>query len=177
MFIIQKYLTYLKKLVAEFFPEYPVLDENIARLDGSIRPLVLQNDEQAFSKSREHQIIQENGLYHVVGVKLTDFRRVAVELASLIPWQDLGVETNKHPHSDWVVLRKEGGHRMYAEDSPTAFVNQTMVLHWEDYVKRRRGLAPLLQSQMEPEKAKSEFQEIASILTLPEDEFHGLVGH
>jgi hypothetical protein len=44
------------------------------------------------------------------------------------------------------------------------FLNRTMVLHWEDYLKRRRGLKPQWMEQKAPDELKKDFDIVSHAL-------------
>lgn len=144
-------VAYLKKLAQEFFPTARIDGSTIMSVDAGIRPLRAQKLDDPFHKSREHDIIDDDGFYHVVGVKLTDFRRVSQELVKRLPFE--GKE--KSAKVPFPFTRK-----MYEDNSLESF-RQTMVVHWEDYVFRRRGLQPLWEKKHNPAAYLQDFQQAA----------------
>ncbi len=79
-------IDYLMKELARLFPGVSLKKENILHRDCGIRPLA--KPEHAVSEheiSREHAIRRgPDGVYHLLGVKLTDHRRAAEELVKKI---------------------------------------------------------------------------------------------
>lgn len=152
---------YLEKLVKEYFPHAVLNEKTIIRMDAGIRPLRSQADLDPFNKSREHDIVKDGSVYHIVGVKLTDYRRVAREILRALPFEEKGIPT---PQLKTEPLRRVANQRMYEEITPTEFVRNTMILHWQDYVLRRRGLHPLWTRETNPAEWENEFNEIAQAL-------------
>ncbi|MBV9080374.1 MAG: FAD-dependent oxidoreductase, partial [Elusimicrobia bacterium] len=99
-------IAYLKSLVRSFFPSAN-LEAGVTRIDAGVRPLRAQSDKNPFEKTREHDIVGGRRVYHVVGVKLTDHRRVAAELLSRINWAADGVPAPR-PGEDERPIRKPG---------------------------------------------------------------------
>ena len=79
-------IDYLLGEVNRYFPSVHLTRQNIIYQDAGIRPLV--NPKKAVhehSISREHAIQKSpQGIYHLIGVKLTDHRRAAQQLLNLI---------------------------------------------------------------------------------------------
>jgi glycerol-3-phosphate dehydrogenase len=145
-------LDYLRGLVRDYFPNAVLNDNTEIRRDAGIRPLRAQNGSDAFNKSREHAIIKEGRVTHVVGAKLTDFRRVSAEVAD-----GFAVSTPEEPR-----LRISDKARMYSESTMKEFIDRTMPLHYADYVLRRRGLKPLLSLVLNADE--KEFEEFAAVM-------------
>ena len=145
-------LAYLEGLVKEFFPSAII---RIFKADAGIRPLRSQAGLAAFEKSREHDIIEEDGVLHIAGVKLTDFRRVACEIAGRLGY-------TKDGGSDRTPLTVPGP--IYPETSAKEIVDYTMALHWGDYFRRRRGALPAVLSQQDPTALRKEFDAFADAL-------------
>ncbi|MCB4756911.1 MAG: FAD-dependent oxidoreductase [Elusimicrobia bacterium] len=152
-------LDYLKALVMEFFPQADLSPERIIRTDAGIRPLRIQEEQKVFLKTREHEIIREDGVYHIIGVKLTDFRRVACELLKTIPWDHYGLKLNDLNRSKNIPLRAQPrrNRKMYAEADLGEIIRRTMVLHWRDYYERRRGAGPRILAHIAPDTLHREF--------------------
>lgn len=158
---------YLLRAVRAYFPLVTIASDQIVRRDAGIRPLVRQTADTAFAKSREHRIVLRSGLFHVVGVKLTDFRRVAEEWAALYgQWKG----TRPSADLDWA-LRTAGERGFYIEGSPEEAALQTMVVTWEDYFKRRRGVVPWIWARRDPMKLRAEFDQLAAVMGWDESEF------
>jgi glycerol-3-phosphate dehydrogenase len=149
----QTEITYLKNLVAEFFPKAELTEETIVKTDAGIRPLQAQSVIDPFQKSREHALIEEGRVLHVVGVKLTDFRRVAKEVADRL----------KIPRGPQPLIRSAESALLYPETTMKDVIDRTMALHWDDYVKRRRGLRPFVDAKKNPERLKKGFEEFAGV--------------
>lgn len=77
-------VAYLLESLRYYFPSLDFKKEHILRSDAGVRPLVRPSREsKANQVSREHAIFQTaDGVLHVVGVKLTDHRRAAREVAA-----------------------------------------------------------------------------------------------
>jgi glycerol-3-phosphate dehydrogenase len=136
-------VTYLTELAQQFFPGAKINTETILRRDAGIRPLRAQTRLDPFHKSREHDIVVENNIYHVVGVKLTDFRRVANELLRKIPWERLNLRLINPGLSETIAFRPQRQPRLYVEADVIEMIRRTMIIHWEDYVPwttRRRAI-------------------------------------
>jgi glycerol-3-phosphate dehydrogenase len=127
-------LDYLRQLVAEYFPNARLNEVTEIRRDAGIRPLQAQEGSHAFHKSREHAIVRAGRITHVIGAKLTDFRRVSSEVA------DAFVTSVPEKGS----MRTRAAARMYLETTVEEVVERTMPVHFTDYVFRRRGLRPIL---------------------------------
>jgi glycerol-3-phosphate dehydrogenase len=163
-------IDYLLALVDEFFPNSKVSADTIIKWDEGIRPLLAQSEEEdPFKKSREHAIIREGRTIHVAGVKLTDFRRVAVELMKNLDWEKLGIP-RPAAINDEEPLRPEPTGRLYLEYEPAEVVRRTMVMHWDDFVRRRRGLAPLLMAKRRDVRLDEIFREIADEIGWDEEQ-------
>lgn len=159
----QPELDYLKGLVKEFFPQADLSDNHVIRTDAGIRPLKTQKS-AAFAKSREHEIIEDRGLYHMISVKLTDFRRVSWELMTKIPWKDLNLAIKDPKRTQKTPLRPQASESMYEEGNMEEVARRTMLLHWKDYLSRRRGLKPILDTKTDPTRSEKEFQTLSQIL-------------
>ncbi len=162
----QNEIDYLKGLVLEFFPKAVLSETTIMNTDAGIRPLRRQIGKDTFHKSREHEIIKEGPVFHIVGVKLTDFRRVSSELMGLIPWEKLNLRLTDPKRSELITLRPHDQeiNRMYVENDIIETIRRTMVLHWKDYVLRRRGLGPRVLARMDPNAFYTEFDIMKAIL-------------
>ena len=70
--------------LAGYFPALQLRREDILSSDAGVRPLVHPRKERRPTEvSRDHSIIRtSDGVYHVVGVKLTDHRRAAAKLVN-----------------------------------------------------------------------------------------------
>lgn len=150
-------LDYLKRLVKDYFPGVTLNDATILKTDAGIRPLRSQAELSAFDKSREHDVIDEGGVFHVAGVKLTDFRRVSSEIAD-----KLGVR--KTVDSTNVPLVPSSQRTIYPFQSVSDVVRETMPLHWGDYVWRRWGAKPAFELRHDPALAKNEFENFAGLM-------------
>ena len=171
----QEEIDYLMELANGFLSSAQIKEENILRVDSGIRPLVFQSIHSPFHKSREHRIVKEEGLYHIVGVKLTDYRRVAVEIVHQIPWEQYDIHPFPFEHSWQVPLRYEASDDLYFEKSPEDYVHRTMILHWSDYFNRRHGLTPRFLAKTNPQKLRETFEAMKSELRWNDDEFHKLM--
>jgi glycerol-3-phosphate dehydrogenase len=157
--------TYLKNLVLEFFPSANISDETLISKDAGVRPLMHQSADAEFQKSREHRIVQENRVVHVVGVKLTDFRKVSEEVANAIPWSRHHVTIESGGlGSEAELLRDLKSPWAYAEETVEEIVMSTMVVKAEDYVLRRRGLRPRVLEKKDPEKLGWEIRKLNDLL-------------
>ncbi len=154
---------YLREQVRFYFPGAQVDSTTVLRADAGIRPLRSQSGETAFQKSREHDIRREGRAYHVIGVKLTDFRRVAAEIVDRIDWRGHGVEPPSSPAAS-APLRSLGSVRIYSESTPAEIVRRTMVVHWDDFLVRRGGLEPLRVARQDLARLDSWFDEVATTL-------------
>jgi glycerol-3-phosphate dehydrogenase len=158
-------VSYLKSTVLEFFPQAQVTNETIIKMDAGIRPLVTQRSKSAFEKSREHEIIRDKGIYHVLGVKLTDFRRVAHELLEIIPWGELHLNITDASRSRKIPLRPDDGpNKVYAEDDIVEMLRRTMIVHWKDYLERRRGLGPRVLAKTNRQALEREFEVMKDVM-------------
>ena len=135
-------LEYLISLTKTFFPRAALSGDHVIGVDAGIRPLrARETSGSAFQKSREHDIVAEGPVYHVIGVKLTDYRRVAEEIARTVQWTAHGLKTP--PSLRPGPLRPTAlGAKMYAESKAEDLVNYTMPLHWDDIALRRLGALP-----------------------------------
>ncbi|OVE77075.1 hypothetical protein BVX98_03590, partial [bacterium F11] len=167
----EKEIQYLKSLVKEFFPSVNLSADTILRIDSGIRPLAKQESKSAFQKSREHQILEESGLYHVMGVKLTDFRRVAEELMRTIPWRKYELKRHNKRNISLAPLRSGSSSLLYEEETPKDILYRTMVIHWSDYYQRRRGLRPIVERKENPGKLKKQFEEMKQLKNFDDNEF------
>jgi glycerol-3-phosphate dehydrogenase len=75
----QAEIDYLKNAVNSLLKNKKIKVGDIIHIDAGVRPLRAQAADPAFQASREHDIVADGRVVHVVGVKLTDFRRVAEE--------------------------------------------------------------------------------------------------
>ncbi len=77
-------ITYLINSLKYYFPSIAFSTNQIIRSDAGVRPLARPaKQSKANQVSREHAIFQTgDGVYHVVGVKLTDHRRAAIEVVN-----------------------------------------------------------------------------------------------
>jgi len=80
--VTQEEITYLLNGVRSFFPQTAPRTEDIISVDAGIRPLAKPKRSASLSQiSREHEFVRdEMGCVHILGVKLTDYRRAAQEL-------------------------------------------------------------------------------------------------
>jgi len=159
-------IDYLVSLARDYFPKANIGPDTIVRTDAGVRALTRTEEKNVFLKSREHDIVQEGSIYHVVGVKLTDFRRVSNELLRKIPWDKLHLRLNMPVLSEFAPLRSstELKAAMYAEADMPEMIRRTMVLHWKDYVEGRRGLGPRVLAKIDPLAFKAEFDCMKDIL-------------
>jgi glycerol-3-phosphate dehydrogenase len=146
-------LQYLRKLVRDYFPKAILSDATEIRRDAGIRPLQSQ-DAEAFNKTREHAIVKEARITHVIGAKLTDFRRVSSEVARA--FADDVPEDRR--------LRVFDVDRLYSETTMKEFIDRTMAIHFADYALRRRGLKPMKDAVLKSDQRESEFQEFAALM-------------
>jgi glycerol-3-phosphate dehydrogenase len=162
----QTEIDYLKAAVKEFLPTATLANSSIVRMDAGIRPLRAQNDLDPFQKSREHDLVMEDRLIHVVGVKLTDYRRVAKEFFSMIPWEKWGIPVSNRDKdlSAITPLRLGSSEKMYAESTVDDMVSKTAPLHWGDVLFRRRGLAPRLEARTNPARLEADFERMRTLL-------------
>lgn len=151
-----------------------VLDPNkiskssILRKDEGIRPLRSQSGHDSFNKSREHDIVIEERICHVIGVKLTDFRRVSEEVLNLIPLEKWGIKNVNAPKR---LNSKQPLHQQcYIENTAQEIANQLMVVHLSDYVLRRHGLKPLLLRKFDKSAFNTHLLEILDCLKIPESQ-------
>ncbi|MFN0118640.1 MAG: FAD-dependent oxidoreductase [Elusimicrobiota bacterium] len=142
----QKEIEYLLSSVREMFPQVD-FDSRRKKNDAGIRPLRRQDESNPFEKNREHDIIEEEGLFHVIGVKLTDFRRVAHELFKKIDWEKWGINITRITSniSQEKPINPFQSTISYPEKNMNDFIEKTMILHWDDYLRRRKGAKPLLE--------------------------------
>jgi glycerol-3-phosphate dehydrogenase len=77
---------YLLESIGFYFPDAGLTRADILKTDAGIRPLTRPNKEvSAHATSREHSITRDtSGIVHVVGVKLTDYRRAAEDVLDFI---------------------------------------------------------------------------------------------
>lgn len=77
---------YLLAALERYFPSMKVRLEDIVAKDAGIRPLAkLERSFMPHSISREHQIYKgPTGVFHVLGVKLTDHRRAAEDVVDCL---------------------------------------------------------------------------------------------
>ncbi len=148
----QKELEYLRALVRDYFPGAKLDDATEIRRDAGIRPLQAQYGDDVFNKSREHAIVKQGRVTHVVGAKLTDFRRVSSEVADAF-----AAGRPEEP-----LLRVSNEPRIYVESTMKEFIDRTMPLHFADYVLRRRGLKPLL--NLIQSKDKKDFEDFSAAM-------------
>ena len=157
---------YLANLVRFFIPSAKLNQKNIIKTDSGIRPLRAQIAGRPFDKSREHDIIIDRDVIHVIGVKLTDFRRVASEILKIFPWWRIGVKIENPARSKSECYRStpEKTGNTYEEEGMGQIIRHTMPLHWKDYLLRRRGLAPLVMQRLNPDLLEREFEVMSQIL-------------
>lgn len=105
-------VNYLMRSLRIYFPALSLDPEAILNRDSGIRPLVRSDDLSHPSDiSREHEIKRDTlGIFHVLGVKLTDHRRAAEETVDLL-LEDLGNQCPK-------ARRKTTTHRLLLGSSP-----------------------------------------------------------
>ena len=163
-------LRYLISLTNEFFPATPVREGDIIGSDAGIRPLRARPETgSAFQKSREHEIVEEGPVYHVIGVKLTDYRRVASEVMNGVRWDEHGVQLSSNPVRR--PLRPQDlGNRMYAEATAEQVVSHTMALHWDDLALRRLGGRPRAWRQGDPAVLERYFDEMSRLMNWSPDQ-------
>lgn len=157
-------INYLKDLVRVFFPNVQINSENICRIDCGIRPLKYQDKKNAYSKSRDHEIIQEKNVFHIIGVKLTDYRSVSSEMMGVLPWKKIHLNMTDLKRSKTIPLRENSSPRLYAEDNIIEMARRTMIVHWNDYVERRRGLGPRVLKKVDLDAYEKEFEELAKMM-------------
>ena len=89
-------IDYLLRSVLCYFPQIKLSKKDILSQDAGIRPLARSGKDDpgpSSAISREHRIVPSpSGVFHVVGVKLTDHRRAAEEAVDKIV-AELGDET------------------------------------------------------------------------------------
>ena len=85
---------YLLCALERYFPSVSIHSENVLSKDAGIRPLAEPKGTlMPHSISREHEIrIGPTGVIHVLGVKLTDHRRAAVDVVDMV-MRDLKLNT------------------------------------------------------------------------------------
>jgi glycerol-3-phosphate dehydrogenase len=154
-------IAYLLNLVGEFFPRVRLDASTVIGVDAGIRPLRAQDSLSAFAKSREHAILGSGRVFHVIGVKLTDYRRVAREVLNTLPWASCGVSVT--PLTDEPPIRALSD-PIYREFTPEDAVLRTMVLHWDDYALRRRGARPRVLRRDDPAALEKELGEVSRTL-------------
>ncbi len=72
---------YLRNTIRVLFPEARVEDENIQGTYAGLRPLVAESGKAESEVSRKHTVLnREDGLYSLIGGKLTSFRKMAEDL-------------------------------------------------------------------------------------------------
>ncbi len=161
----EKEIEYLKDLVSTYFPKALMNEQTIVRTDAGIRPLMNQTALSVFQKSREHRIVAEGNVFHIVGVKLTDFRKVAREVVNTIDWGHYGISISHNTHPvDLRLLREVQTPWLYEESTLEEIVRTTMVLHPDDYIYRRRGLRPQLLQKRDPQKLEGEMKRLAEVM-------------
>ncbi len=79
-------IEYLLKELARLFPGVSLRREDILHRDCGIRPLAKPvRASNLHEISREHVILKApDGIYHLLGVKITDHRRAAEKLVNLL---------------------------------------------------------------------------------------------
>jgi glycerol-3-phosphate dehydrogenase len=155
-------IQYLKNVVHHYFPDAPLDTANVLHLDEGIRPLQYQDYVRAFDKSREHSFKEEGRVMHVVGVKLTDFRRAAGELVRQVNWRRLGIKVNSLENVQDPL--RPAGAKIYREETMQQIVSRTMALHWDDFVERRRGRKPAFDRKYKPDCFDRDLLEMGRIL-------------
>lgn len=158
---------YLKELVGEFFVN-SLRDENVISADAGVRPLRSQHGHQVFQKTREHAVIRDGNVIHVVGVKLTDFRRVATEIIDDLPFREKSIPARNIDRSEDAPIRDADKGSIY-EGSVEDAVQESMVVHWDDYVFRRRGLSNILRLKSGDPELISDFERMAAMLSWDEN--------
>lgn len=163
-------LRYLIALARRYFPHAALDDGNIIGTDAGIRPLRAQRTEtEAFRKSREHDIVADGPVYHVIGVKLTDYRRVAGELLAAVRWEDHGLRRPSPAAVEPLRPAGIGGH-LYAEDTVADVVYYTMAVHWDDLALRRLGARPRYLRRADPPALERLFTEMSQALGWASDQ-------
>lgn len=161
----EKEILYLKELVQLFFPKATLDATTLINADAGIRPLMSQSSMSSFQKSREHRIVHEGPVVHVVGVKLTDFRKVSREVVDGISWAKLGIPISNNTHPvDLQLLREDASPWMYAENSLEEIVRRTMVVKPDDYLYRRRGFRNRVLQKLDPKKLEGEMGKLKKLL-------------
>jgi glycerol-3-phosphate dehydrogenase len=156
----EKEVDYLISTVREFFPQAQLNEKTIFSKDAGIRPLLKQDRHGAFQKSREHEIYYEEGLFHILGVKLTDYRRAALEVIDVLSNNGLEIKHGNHQS----LLNRRKGDGYYLESTIEEFILRTQILHWDDYVYRRKGSQPLLKIKNAHPDLEFEFDQMAKIM-------------
>lgn len=84
--VSEEEIEYLLKQLEHFFPGLSLKRKDILHSDCGIRPLAKPEIEtRAHEISREHAVRKtSDGLYHLLGVKITDHRRAALDLTAKI---------------------------------------------------------------------------------------------
>lgn len=158
-------IQYLKGLVETYFPNARLTEEAIISSDAGIRPLMSQSSLLTFQKSREHRIVHDANVVHVIGVKLTDFRKVSREVVEGIPWRKYGISISNNTHPvDLRLLRENPSPWLYEESSLEEIVRRTMVVRPEDYIFRRRGLRNRVLQKLDPQKLEGEVNSLRKLL-------------
>lgn len=155
---------YLVKAIKDFFPDAPIHASTIISSDAGIRPLKAQEGLNAFQKSREHGIVVENNVIHVIGVKLTDYRRVSDELVALIPWRKYDLMLGRTDMKASQAVLRPLPSRLYVEEGIQDLAKKTMILHWDDYLFRRRGLKPRVWAKKDVPRLRQEFEALAQTM-------------
>lgn len=156
-------LEYLISLTRTFFPKAALSGDHVIGVDSGIRPLRSRGGAaSAFQKSREHEIVGDGPVYHLVGVKLTDYRRVAAETVATIRWSKHGIKAPAQ--APRAPLRPSSlGSKMYAESKADDIVNFTMPLHWDDIAYRRLGALPRALRKTDPVTLDRLFARVAEL--------------
>ncbi len=158
-------IQYLKRLVETYFPNARLTEETIISSDAGIRPLMSQSSLSTFQKSREHRIVHEGDVVHVIGVKLTDFRKVSREVVEGIPWSKYGISISQNTHPvDLRFLRENPSPWLYEESTLEEIVHRTMVVRPEDYIFRRRGIRGRMLQKVDPAKLEGEVKLLNKLL-------------
>ena len=161
-------IRYLEAALREVLAGVNLTEELRVRADAGVRPLMHSEGGDVFSKSRDHRIHVENGVYSMVGVKLTDYRRAADDLLRMVPWKKLGIAFRAPGASTKEPLpAPQEGH--YAETTPEEAVRRTMIVRWDDYVWRRAGIEPLLVARTDPAELNARFERVAAALGWDEE--------
>jgi hypothetical protein len=95
-----------------------------------------------------------------LGVKLTDYRRAALEVIDVLSNNGLEIKHGNHQS----LLNRRKGDGYYLESTIEEFILRTQILHWDDYVYRRKGSQPLLKIKNAHPDLEFEFDQMAKIM-------------